>query len=61
MPTQQEANTTAVARTTDYTLIVVLDNKGTASGDLYIDDGVSLVQKEYVHLHVVVPSVVVPV
>jgi alpha-glucosidase (family GH31 glycosyl hydrolase) len=46
VPTQQEANTTAVARTTDYTLIVVLDNKGTASGDLYIDDGVSLVQKE---------------
>ena len=42
VPAQESANTTTVARTTDYSLLIALDNQGLASGDLYIDDGFSL-------------------
>ena len=42
VPAQESANTTTVAKTTDYSLLIALDNQGLASGDLYIDDGFSL-------------------
>ena len=42
LPVQVPGNTTAVSRSNNFGLIVALDNNGSASGDLYIDDGVSL-------------------
>ena len=42
IPMQTPENTTAVTRTTNFTLCVALDNSSSASGDLYVDDGISL-------------------
>jgi alpha-glucosidase len=40
---QEPKLTTAETRTTPYSLLVALDCNGVASGDLYLDDGESLV------------------
>ena len=45
------ANTTTVLRTLDFNLIVAPGLNGTASGKLYLDDGVSLVQKATSYIH----------
>lgn len=42
IPTQAPALTSAAARLNPFGLIVALDSAGTAAGDLFVDDGVSL-------------------
>lgn len=44
IPIQQAGNTTATSRKNPWSLIIALDKNGAASGELYLDDGVSLVQ-----------------
>ena len=39
---QKPANTTTESRKNDYTLLVVLDDVGEASGDVFLDDGLSI-------------------
>lgn len=45
IPVQKAGNTTSTSRTHPWSLIIALDQNGEASGDLYLDDGVSLVQQ----------------
>ena len=42
IPMQKPGLTTAESRKNDYTLLVVLDAIGEASGDVFLDDGVSI-------------------
>ena len=42
LPLQQPAMTTDAARKTPWSILVALSDEGTASGSLYLDDGVSL-------------------
>ena len=42
IPMQAAANTTVFGRKTNYTLLVALNSSESASGDVYVDDGVSL-------------------
>ena len=42
IPMQKPGNTTTESRKNDYTLLVVLDGIGEASGDLFLDDGLSV-------------------
>lgn len=44
IPIQKAGNTTATSRKSPWSLLVALDKAGCAKGDLYLDDGVSLVQ-----------------
>jgi alpha-glucosidase len=44
LPLQEPGNTTEVSRRNPWGLLVTLDGSGKAAGDLYIDDGESLVQ-----------------
>lgn len=44
IPMQKAGNTTATSRKNPWSLLVALDTKGNAEGDLYLDDGISLVQ-----------------
>ena len=44
LPIQRAGNTTKTSRQNPWTLLVALDKNGKAQGDLYLDDGVSLVQ-----------------
>lgn len=45
LPIQKAGNTTSTSRKNAWSLIIALDQNGEASGDLYLDDGVSLVQE----------------
>ena len=42
IPMQKPGNTTTESRKNDYSLLVVLDGIGEASGDLFLDDGLSV-------------------
>ena len=42
IPMQKPGNTTTESRKNDYTLLVVLNGIGEASGDLFLDDGLSV-------------------
>ena len=44
IPIQKPSNTTKTSRRNPWTLLVPLDKDGKAQGDLYLDDGASLVQ-----------------
>ncbi|KAF2763969.1 hypothetical protein EJ03DRAFT_379015 [Teratosphaeria nubilosa] len=44
IPVQTAGNTTKTSRTNPWSLIVALDQNGDAAGELYEDDGISLVQ-----------------
>lgn len=50
IPMQTPENTTAVTRTTNFTLCVALDNSSSASGDLYVDDGISLQPTQWLYI-----------
>lgn len=43
IPTQKAGNTTATSRKNPWSLIVALDQNGESSGELFLDDGISLV------------------
>lgn len=45
LPLQQPGNTTATSRQNPFNLLIALDGEGSAAGDLYLDDGESLVQE----------------
>ena len=45
---QKPGNTTAESRKNDYSLLVALDGAGEASGDVFLDDGVSVDINRYV-------------
>lgn len=45
LPLQQPGNTTATSRQNPCNLLIALDGEGSAAGDLYLDDGESLVQE----------------
>lgn len=52
MSLQERARrSTAAAKNDPFTLLVVLDSKGQASGDLYLDDGSSFAYKRGVFAH----------
>ena len=44
IPIQKAGNTTKTSRLSPWSLLVALDKDGNAEGDLYLDDGISLVQ-----------------
>lgn len=44
IPIQKAGNTTKTSRQTPWTLLVALDDDEAANGELYLDDGVSLIQ-----------------
>ena len=58
IPTQKPGNTTKTTRQSDWSLLVALDKQGNAEGDLYLDDGVSLVQAATKNVKVCPPFVV---
>lgn len=43
IPIQKAGNTTATSRKVPWSLLIALDKNGEASGELYLDDGISLV------------------
>ena len=44
IPIQQAGNTTSTSRKSPWSLLVALDQAGSAQGELYLDDGVSVMQ-----------------
>lgn len=44
IPIQQAGNTTSTSRQMPWSLLIALDKNGEGEGELYLDDGVSLVQ-----------------
>ena len=48
IPMQKPGNTTAESRKKDYRLLVALDAIGEASGDVFLDDGLSIDIKRYI-------------
>ncbi|KAI9654492.1 MAG: hypothetical protein M1821_006582 [Bathelium mastoideum] len=44
LPLQKAGNTTSTSRKSPWSLLIALDKTGSAEGDLYLDDGLSLVQ-----------------
>lgn len=57
VPIQLAGNTTATSRKMPWSLLIGLDAAGEAEGNLYLDDGVSIVQKatKYIDVSAVVP------
>ena len=45
IPIQKAGNTTATSRKNPWSLLIAVDQNGHAKGDLYLDDGISLVQE----------------
>ena len=52
LPMQQPGNTTSTSRQNPYNLLIALDKESSASGSLYLDDGVSLVQSATKYIEV---------
>lgn len=52
IPMQRAGNTTKTCRQTAWSLLVALDKKGSATGELYLDDGVSIVQESIKNVNV---------
>jgi alpha-glucosidase (family GH31 glycosyl hydrolase) len=50
IPTQQGGMTTTAARTTPFTLLVPLSKSGSASGDLFLDDGEQISLQTYTYV-----------
>ncbi len=48
---ERARRSTAAAKNDPYTLVVALDGKGQASGDLYLDDGSSFAYKRDLYAH----------
>lgn len=44
IPIQKAGNTTATSRKSPWSLLIALDNQGTANGELYLDDGININQ-----------------
>jgi alpha-glucosidase len=44
IPIQKAGNTTAMSRKSPWSLLVAVDKDGSASGELYLDDGINIVQ-----------------
>jgi len=55
IPVQQAGNTTSTSRKNPWSLIIALDEHGEAAGDLYLDDGISLVQEATKNVNVSLP------
>ena len=58
IPMQEPAMTTSAARSTPWGVLVALGLEGTATGNLYIDDGESLVQNATLYVEVNDPYLV---
>lgn len=52
LPLQQPGNTTATSRQNPFNLLIALDKQGSAAGNLYLDDGESLVQEATKYIEV---------
>lgn len=52
VPIQKAGNTTSTSRKMPWSLLVALDKQGEAKGELYLDDGVSLVQESTKYIEV---------
>ena len=52
IPIQRAGNTTRTSRQQPWSLIVALDKDGKAEGDLYLDDGIYVVQEATKEIHV---------
>lgn len=52
IPIQKAGNTTRTSRQQPWSLIVALDKDGKAEGDLYLDDGINVVQEATKEIHV---------
>lgn len=52
IPIQKAGNTTKTSRLNPWSLIVALDKDGKAEGDIYLDDGINIVQEATKEVHV---------
>lgn len=52
IPIQRAGNTTKTSRLNPWSLIVALDKNGKAEGDIYLDDGINIVQEATKEVHV---------
>jgi alpha-glucosidase len=52
IPIQKAGNTTKTSRLSPWSLIVALDKNGEAVGDLFLDDGINIVQNATKEVHV---------
>lgn len=55
VPIQKAGNTTKTSRLNPWSLIIALDKDGKAEGDLYLDDGINIVQGATKEVHVSSP------
>lgn len=58
IPIQKAGNTTATSRKSPWSLLIALDKNGMASGELYLDDGINIIQNatKNVEVRLLVPS-----